>query len=34
MKLSCVYNMGNCCVKLKFSDGSVIVIDNSTPLEV
>lgn len=23
----CVYNMDNCCVKLKFTDGSVMAID-------
>ena len=25
--LSCTYNMDNCCVELKFSDGSMIAID-------
>ena len=25
--VSCAYNMDNCCVKLKFSDGSMIAID-------
>ena len=25
--LSCTYNMDNCCVELKFSDGSIIAID-------
>ena len=25
--LSCAYNMDNCCVELKFSDGSIIAID-------
>ena len=25
--ISCAYNMDNCCVKLKFSDGSTIAID-------
>ena len=25
--LSCAYNMDNCCVALKFSDGSIIAID-------
>ncbi len=25
--LSCVYNMDNCCVELKFTDGSMIAID-------
>ncbi len=25
--ISCAYNMDNCCVKLKFSDGSMIAID-------
>ena len=25
--LSCAYNMDNCCVELKFSDGSMIAID-------
>lgn len=25
--LSCAYNMDNCCVGLKFSDGSIIAID-------
>ena len=25
--LSCDYNMDNCCVELKFSDGSIIAID-------
>ena len=24
---SCAYNMDNCCVELKFSDGSMIAID-------
>ena len=24
--LSCAYNMDNCCIKLKFSDGSMIAI--------
>jgi len=26
--LSCVYNFDNCCVELKFSDGSMIAIDS------
>ena len=25
--LSCAYNMDNCCVELKFSDGSIIAIN-------
>ena len=25
--LSCAYNFDNCCVELKFSDGSMIAID-------
>ena len=25
--LSCVYNFDNCCVELKFTDGSIIAID-------
>jgi len=25
--ISCAYNMDNCCVELKFTDGSVIAID-------
>ena len=25
--VSCAYNMDNCCVELKFSDGSMIAID-------
>ena len=25
--ISCVYNMDNCCVELKFTDGSMIAID-------
>lgn len=25
--ISCAYNMDNCCVKLKFTDGSMIAID-------
>ena len=25
--LSCAFNMDNCCVELKFSDGSMIAID-------
>lgn len=25
--ISCAYNMDNCCVKLKFGDGSMIAID-------
>ena len=25
--LTCAYNMDNCCVELKFSDGSMIAID-------
>ena len=25
--LSCAYNMDNCCVELKFNDGSMIAID-------
>ena len=25
--LSCAYNFDNCCVELKFNDGSVIAID-------
>ena len=25
--ISCAYNMGNCCVELKFADGSMIAID-------
>lgn len=25
--LYCAYNMDNCCVELKFSDGSIIAID-------
>ena len=25
--ISCAYNMDNCCVELKFSDGSMIDID-------
>ena len=25
--ISCEYNFDNCCVKLKFTDGSVIAID-------
>lgn len=25
--LSCAHNMDNCCVELKFSDGSIIAID-------
>ena len=25
--LTCAYNMDNCCVELKFTDGSMIVID-------
>ena len=25
--LSCVYNFDNCCVELKFTDGSMIAID-------
>lgn len=28
--LSCNYNMDNCCVELKFSDGSMIAIDTIT----
>ena len=26
--LSCFYNFYNCCVELKFTDGSMIAIDN------
>ena len=25
--ISCAYNMDNCCVELRFSDGSMIAID-------
>ena len=25
--ISCAYNMANCCVELKFTDGSMIAID-------
>lgn len=25
--ISCAYNMDNCCVELKFADGSLIAID-------
>ena len=25
--ISCAYNMNNCCVELKFADGSMIAID-------
>ena len=25
--ISCAYNMDNCCVEVKFSDGSMIAID-------
>lgn len=25
--MSCAYNMDNCCVELKYSDGSMIAID-------
>ena len=25
--ISCTYNMDNCCVELKFNDGSMIAID-------
>ena len=25
--ISCTYNMDNCCVELKFTDGSMIAID-------
>ena len=25
--ISCAYNMDNCCVELKFNDGSMITID-------
>lgn len=25
--ISCAYNMDNCCVELKFSDGNMIAID-------
>ena len=25
--ISCAYNMENCCVELKFNDGSMIAID-------
>ena len=25
--ISCAYNMDNCCVELKFTDGSMIAID-------
>ena len=25
--ISCAYNMDNCCVELKFNDGSIILID-------
>lgn len=25
--ISCAYNMDNCCVKLKFTDGNIIAID-------
>ena len=25
--ISCAYNMDNCCVELKFNDGSMIAID-------
>ena len=25
--VSCAYNMDNCCVELKFTDGSMIAID-------
>lgn len=25
--ISCTYNMDNCCVELKFADGSMIAID-------
>ena len=25
--MSCAYNMDNCCVELKFTDGSMIAID-------
>ena len=25
--LTCAYNMDNCCVELKFTDGTMIVID-------
>ena len=27
--LSCVYNFDNCCVELKFTDGSMIAIDTT-----
>lgn len=26
--ISCAYNMDNCCVELKFTDGSMIAIEN------
>lgn len=25
--ISCTYNMDNCCVELKFADGSILAID-------
>ena len=28
--ISCEYNFDNCCVELKFSDGSMIAIDTIT----
>ena len=28
--ISCAYNMDNCCVELKFTDGSMIAIDTIT----
>ena len=27
--ISCAYNMDNCCVELKFADGSMIAIDTT-----
>ena len=27
--ISCAYNMDNCCVELKFTDGSMIAIDTN-----
>ena len=29
--ISCAYNMDNCCVELKFNDGSMIAIDMGIP---
>ena len=29
--ISCAYNMDNCCVEVKFSDGSMIAIDTIKP---